>query len=260
MKAAKPGFTSAANEAANLDRSRERNPSCGGRIGGAGAPGGGFLISVSTDSPLSGANAATYTSPTTLGSVPASLITAPPYECPTRMTGPSCSAIARCVAATSSWSEVSGFCTATACSPAASRNGITLAQLEPSAQAPCTRTTFFTGDFASVPAASRAPRRIKTVMCLSILEVTGSAGFRALAIDPGPDVRRTVPQRRALPFPCQQESDHLDAADGDAIEIDRGSRAAELQLVSDLREVFRLDEADQANGTPLAFELERHRP
>jgi alpha/beta hydrolase family protein len=47
------------SQAANLDRSRERNPSCGGRIGGAGAPGGGFLISISTDSPLSGANAAT---------------------------------------------------------------------------------------------------------------------------------------------------------------------------------------------------------
>src|SRR6266446_1973070 len=111
MKAAKPGFTSAANEAANLDRSRERNPSCGGRIGGPGAPGGGFLIRVSTDSPLSGANAATYTSPTTLGSVPASVITTPPYECTTRMTGPSCAAMTLFVTATSSASEIVGFCT-----------------------------------------------------------------------------------------------------------------------------------------------------
>ena len=36
----------------------KRKPSCGGRIGGTGAPGGGFLISADTDSPLSGAKAA----------------------------------------------------------------------------------------------------------------------------------------------------------------------------------------------------------
>jgi hypothetical protein len=57
MKAANSGFTSAANDAANLERSRKRNPSCGGKIGGTGAPGGGFLIKDATDSPLSGANA-----------------------------------------------------------------------------------------------------------------------------------------------------------------------------------------------------------
>src|SRR6266436_2215387 len=106
MKAAKPGFTSAANEAANLDRSRERNPSCGGRIGGTGAPGGGFLISVDTDSPLSGAKAETYTSPATFGSLPASVMTLPPYEWPTRITGPFCSAIARLVVATSSANDI----------------------------------------------------------------------------------------------------------------------------------------------------------
>src|SRR5258708_10180850 len=60
------------------------------------------------------------------------------------MTGPSRRAIARLVAATSSASDVSGFCTATAFSPAFSSSGITLAQLEPSAHAPCTRTTFRT--------------------------------------------------------------------------------------------------------------------
>src|SRR5258706_11651524 len=58
MKDAISALTSAANEARNLARSRNRNPSCGGRIGGTGAPGGGFLISADTDSPLSGANAA----------------------------------------------------------------------------------------------------------------------------------------------------------------------------------------------------------
>src|SRR6266480_2403954 len=52
--------------------------------------------------------------------------------------------MARLVVATSSDSDVSGFWTATTLRPAFSSNGITLAQLEPSAQAPCTRTTFLT--------------------------------------------------------------------------------------------------------------------
>jgi hypothetical protein len=41
-----------------LLRSKKRKPFWGGRIGGTGAPGGGSAISVFTDSPLSGANAA----------------------------------------------------------------------------------------------------------------------------------------------------------------------------------------------------------
>src|SRR5437016_2741900 len=47
-------------------------------------------------------------------------------------------------AAPLSASEVSGFWMATAFRPAFSSSGITLAQLEPSAHAPCTRTTFRT--------------------------------------------------------------------------------------------------------------------
>src|SRR5258705_9211845 len=58
MNAACAGFTSAANDAANFARSRNRKPSLAGSIGGTGAPGGGLAISVWTDSPLSGANAA----------------------------------------------------------------------------------------------------------------------------------------------------------------------------------------------------------
>src|SRR5258705_7183077 len=58
MKAAVSGFTSPANDAANFALSSRRKPSWGGRIGGTGAPGGGSLISVDTDSPLSGAKAA----------------------------------------------------------------------------------------------------------------------------------------------------------------------------------------------------------
>src|SRR6266436_8778035 len=75
MKAAFSASTSPAKEAGNFALSRNRKPSCGGWIGGTGAPGGGSLISAATDSPLSGANAVIYTSPSTLGSLPASVMT-----------------------------------------------------------------------------------------------------------------------------------------------------------------------------------------
>src|SRR5262245_33021726 len=58
MNSAFPFSTSAANEAGNFSLSRNRKPSFGGRIGGTGAPGGGSLIKLATDCPLSGANAA----------------------------------------------------------------------------------------------------------------------------------------------------------------------------------------------------------
>ena len=45
MNAASFSGTSAAKDAANLSRSRNRNPLTGGRIGGTGAPGGGSAIS-----------------------------------------------------------------------------------------------------------------------------------------------------------------------------------------------------------------------
>src|SRR6201998_486432 len=78
----------------------------------------------------------------TLSSLPACVITAPAHELPTRITGPSCRSITRCVAATAPSSELSGFCTATTCRPFACNSGITLSQLDPSANAPCTSTTF----------------------------------------------------------------------------------------------------------------------
>ncbi len=78
MNAASWSGRSAANEAANLSRSRKRKPSTGGRMGGTGAPGGGSAMRVLTDSPLSGAKAAMYASEATLGWVPASLMTTPP--------------------------------------------------------------------------------------------------------------------------------------------------------------------------------------
>src|SRR5258705_8536446 len=59
MNAASSSGTSAAKAARNFARSRARKPSWGGRIGGTGAPAGGFAISDETDSPLSRANADT---------------------------------------------------------------------------------------------------------------------------------------------------------------------------------------------------------
>jgi hypothetical protein len=43
--------------------------------------------------------------------LPDSVITTPPYEWPTRIDGPFIAASARWVTATSSWSEIVGFCT-----------------------------------------------------------------------------------------------------------------------------------------------------
>src|SRR5262245_52809063 len=119
---------------------------CLSTIGAASAGGAGYGLPRSPIvSPWSGAKAATYTNPATLGSTPASLITDPAHECPTRRTGPFMSAIARWVAATSSASDVSGFCTAVTLYPLACKIGITLDQLEPSANAPWTSTMFLTG-------------------------------------------------------------------------------------------------------------------
>src|SRR6266566_2863239 len=58
MNAASAAGRSPPNESWNFARSWNKNPPVGGRIGDAGAPGGGSAISVFTDSPLSGANAA----------------------------------------------------------------------------------------------------------------------------------------------------------------------------------------------------------
>src|SRR5271165_2506389 len=64
------------------------------------------------DCPTSGEKASTYIKPTTFGLVPACVITMPPQEWPTSSTGPFCRSRTRFVAATSSSSDVNGFCTA----------------------------------------------------------------------------------------------------------------------------------------------------
>jgi len=64
------------------------------------------------------------------------VITSPPYECPTRITGPPMWSIARFTVATSSAREWRGSCTAITLCPAAVRIGITLFHPNPSAHAP----------------------------------------------------------------------------------------------------------------------------
>src|SRR5260370_2673375 len=66
----------------------------------------------------------------------------PAKESPRRTVGPSCRASTRSAEATAAGSVVSGFCTAVALSPAACNRAITSDQLDPSANSPCTRTTF----------------------------------------------------------------------------------------------------------------------
>src|SRR5215471_15214721 len=91
-------------------------------------------------SPLSGANAAIYTKALTRGSAPASVMTDPPQECPTRITSPPARSIALLVAATSSSREVVGFCTEITSYPLSTSGLINLPQEEPSAQSPWTKT------------------------------------------------------------------------------------------------------------------------
>src|SRR2546423_5118459 len=78
INAAFSGSTSAAKEAGNFALSRNKKPSCGGSIGGTGAPAGGSLINDPTHSPLSGAEAAMYTRAGNLWWFSPSGITAPP--------------------------------------------------------------------------------------------------------------------------------------------------------------------------------------
>src|SRR5262249_6340481 len=91
-------------------------------------------------SPLSGAKAAIYTRALTRGSTPASVMTKPPQECPTRMTSPLARSIALLVAVTSSSRDVVGFCTEITSYPLSTSGLITLFQDEPSAQSPWTKT------------------------------------------------------------------------------------------------------------------------
>src|SRR2546428_9180197 len=73
MNAAFSVSTSAPKEAGDFALSRDKKPSCGGRIGGTGAPGGGGLINVGPDSPPFPAKAGGVTDPPNLCALSGSL-------------------------------------------------------------------------------------------------------------------------------------------------------------------------------------------
>src|SRR6202522_630698 len=108
INAAWPAGRSPAKDARNLSRSSDRKPSLGGRIGGCGPSAGKPAMSVLTDSPLSGAEAAMYTRAATLSWGPAGVDTAPPYEWPARTTGPSRPSMTRRVKSASPSSDTVG--------------------------------------------------------------------------------------------------------------------------------------------------------
>src|SRR6266446_4308137 len=98
----------------------------------------------------------------TLGSLPVSVMTTPPYEWPTRTVDRSSRARARFTVATSSFSDVSGSCTAVTRRPRVSKSGITLDHEEPSAQAPWTRMTL---DAFAIPDPSSLSRKSNHGTC-----------------------------------------------------------------------------------------------
>ena len=79
----------------------------------------------------------------TFGSTPTSVTIIPEKEWPTSTVGPGCAAIARRAASDASCSEVRGFCTLVQLTPFCWRRAMTFDQQEPSANSPCTKTTFF---------------------------------------------------------------------------------------------------------------------
>src|SRR5262245_35637453 len=93
MNAASASGTSAQtttwNRAGSIDTSTLPSVNCTGRTSGPIASDGNRPWRSLTDSPSSGTTPATYTSPVTFSELPATVITAPPYEWPARTTGPS---------------------------------------------------------------------------------------------------------------------------------------------------------------------------
>jgi len=93
MNAASASGTSAQktswNRAGSIDTSTLPSANCAGRTSGPIASDGKPSLEVVDRLALVGATPATYTTPATLSELPATVITAPPYEWPTRTTGPS---------------------------------------------------------------------------------------------------------------------------------------------------------------------------
>src|SRR6476660_3451525 len=83
-----------------------------------------------------------YTRALTFGSTPTSETIIPENEWPTSTVGPDCAAIARRAASDASCKDVRGFCTLVQLMPFCWRRAMTFDQQEPSANSPCTKTTF----------------------------------------------------------------------------------------------------------------------
>src|SRR5262249_44174665 len=140
MNAASASETSAQktswNRAGSIDTSTLPSANEAGRTSGPIASDGNRLWRSLTDSPSSGATPATYTSPATLSELPATVITAPPYEWPTRTTGPSIWSMTDAVCEASYGRPRSGFGGATTVWPSPTSRSNTGRQLDGSANAP----------------------------------------------------------------------------------------------------------------------------
>src|ERR1700730_6033161 len=101
----------------------------------------------------------------------------PEKECPTRTVGPSCRASTRSAEATGSGNVVRGFCTAVALSPAACNRAITSDQDDPSANSPCTRTTFRAFGASSAAAALPWKRVLAAPAAIMLTNVRRSIGY-----------------------------------------------------------------------------------
>ena len=124
----------------------------------------------------------------TFGSTPTSDTIIPEKEWPTSTVGPGCAAIARRAASDASCSDVRGFCTLVQLTPFGWRRAMTFDQQEPSANSPCTKTTFFVfgGVWALATRLSRgraalaaaAPINVRRFMTVSYRATGDGAAFR----------------------------------------------------------------------------------
>src|SRR5882724_1976484 len=140
-------------------------------------------------------------------------MTVPPHECATSTVGPFCWARMRRVSATESASEVSGFCTAVTCKPVAWSRAITAAQLEPSAHAPCTRTTLraMTGLWAAAASVGWGADCAWHSVATSRLAVPTNLAEAVIDLTPLSSVAEHAPgllidyfERRASHFTCNR--------------------------------------------------------
>src|SRR4029077_13910587 len=121
---------------AAIETSTLPSANCAGRTCGPIASDGKRPCRSLTDSPSSGATPATYTSPATLAELPATVITAPPYEWPTSTTGTSIWSMIDAVKEASYGGPRGGFGGARRVCPSPGSRSYTGRQLDASPNAP----------------------------------------------------------------------------------------------------------------------------